>query len=112
MSSENFDKIKKESSKKYKHADKRTFIKVGKSKYFLSRDMAGHGTSFCKLYEEKGSSLDFKGSVSKQIFKDEVVANESRLEDAFSKPDLKDFDIISKQESREDTVIKKKDLNG
>lgn len=111
MSDEHWKRIQHQRSKKYKQGRNREFKQVGTSTYYLSRDKANHADSHFKLFIEKGTTLDFFGSVHKQIFMDEVLANEARLEKAFSKPDLKDFRIILKHDSGEGTKLKKSDLS-
>lgn len=91
----------------------RTFRRVGDSKFWLSRDHAGHGGSHFKLYIKKGNSLDFIGSVPKTIFIRPIYQNPQRLDEVLKsriKLDLDDFNLINKAESHGGEQIKMNDL--
>ncbi|XP_052082731.1 uncharacterized protein LOC127720270 [Mytilus californianus] len=108
-----WNKFRKTSKMTKKHDDGRQFKRIGDSKYWLSRDKAGHGGSFFKVFIEKGNTLDFIGSVPIRIFHEKVITDESyllRILHEGSK--LEDFNLLPKQESHKGEQIKMKDLHG
>ncbi|XP_071145047.1 uncharacterized protein [Mytilus edulis] len=106
-------KFRKTSKITKKHDDGRQFKRVGSSKYWLSRDKAGHAGSFFKVFIEKGNTLDFIGSVPIRIFHTKVIMDESYLSRILHEgPELEDFNLIPKEESHKGEQIKMKDLHG
>ncbi|VDI16359.1 Hypothetical predicted protein [Mytilus galloprovincialis] len=106
-------KFRKTSKITKKHDDGRQFKRVGSSKYWLSRDKAGHAGSFFKVFIEKGNTLDFIGSVPIRIFHTKVIMDESYLSRILHEgPELEDFNLIPKLESHKGEQIKMKDLHG
>ncbi|CAC5403255.1 unnamed protein product [Mytilus coruscus] len=108
-----WNKFRETSKMTKKHDDGRQFKRIGDSKYWLSRDKAGHGGSFFKVFIEKGNTLDFIGSVPIRIFHQKVITDESYLLRILHEgPKLEDFKLLPKQESHKGEQIKMKDLHG
>lgn len=93
-----FKKIRKDATRIAKY-EGRYFVKHGK--FWLSRDKAYHGGSYCKVYVESGRKLQFVGSVPKRIFRAGYQPD----------PKIEDFAIMTgKHESHKLEIILMKDL--